>query len=41
MTKVKIVNNPYLKEISYQRWNGENWVKVTPETSSSSKLVGE
>jgi len=41
MTKVKIVCNPYLKEISYQRWNGENWVNVTPETSSSSKLVGE
>ncbi|MGN0423677.1 MAG: dynamin family protein [Acetatifactor sp.] len=41
MTRVKIVCNPYLKEISYHRWNGECWVKVTPETSSSSKLVGE
>ena len=41
MTKVKIVSNPYLKEISYLRWNGENWVQVSPETSASSKLVGE
>lgn len=41
MIKVKIVSNPYLKEIAYFRWNGENWVKVSPETSSSSKLVGE
>ena len=41
MTKVKIVSNPYLKEISYHRWNGENWVKVTSNTSASSKLVGE
>ncbi len=41
MTKVKIVSNPYCKEISYQRWNGENWVKVIPENNESSKLVGE
>lgn len=41
MTKVKIVSNPYCKEISYQRWNGENWVKVTPENNANSKLVGE
>jgi len=40
MTKVKIVSNPYCKEISYQRWNGENWVKVIPENNESSKLVG-
>lgn len=40
MTKVKIVSNPYCKEISYQRWNGENWVKVVPENNESSKLVG-
>ena len=41
MTKVKIVSNPYCKEISYQRWNGENWVKVIPQNNESSKLVGE
>lgn len=41
MTKVKIVSNPYCKEISYQRWNGENWVKVVPENNESSKLIGE
>lgn len=41
MTKVKIVSNPYCKEISYQRWNGENWVKVIPANNESSKLVGE
>ena len=41
MTKVKIVSNPYCKEISYQRWNGENWVSVIPENNESSKLVGE
>ena len=41
MTKVKIVSNPYCKEISYQRWNGENWVKVIPENNESRKLVGE
>ncbi len=41
MTKVKIVSNPYRKEISYQRWNGENWVRVLPENNESSKLVGE
>lgn len=41
MAKVKIVSNPYRKEISYQRWNGENWVKVIPENNEYSKLVGE
>ncbi len=41
MTKVKIVCNPYCKEISYQRWNGENWVRVIPENNESSKLIGE
>ena len=41
MTKVKIVSNPYRKEIFYERWNGENWVRVTPENNESSKLVGE
>lgn len=41
MTRVKIVCNPYLKDIFYFRWNGEEWIKVTPETSASSKLVGE
>lgn len=41
MTKVKIVSNPYRKEISYQRWNGENWVMVVPQNNESSKLVGE
>lgn len=41
MAKVKIVCNPYVKEIAYQRWNGENWVKVTPENNESSKLIGE
>ena len=41
MAKVKIVSNPYCKEISYYRWNGEAWVKVTPENNESSKLVGE
>ncbi len=41
MTKVKIVSNPYCKEISYQRWNGENWVKVVHQNNESSKLVGE
>lgn len=41
MAKVKIVSNPYRKEISYQRWNGEYWVKVIPENNESSKLVGE
>ncbi len=41
MIKVKIVSNPYCKEISYQRWNGEKWVKVIPENNESSKLVGE
>ena len=41
MTKVKIVSNPYCKEISYQRWNGENWVKVVQQNNESSKLVGE
>ena len=41
MTKVKIVSNPYCKEISYQRWNGETWVRVVPENNESSKLVGE
>ena len=40
MAKVKIVSNPYIKEISYYRWNGENWTKVTPENNESSKLVG-
>ena len=41
MAKVKIVSNPYCKEISYYRWNGENWIKVTPENNESSRLVGE
>ncbi|MCR5500791.1 MAG: dynamin family protein [Acetatifactor sp.] len=41
MTRVKIVCNPYCKEIAYLRWNGENWVKVTAENNESSKLVGE
>ena len=41
MTKVKIVCNPYQKEISYQRWNGDEWVKVTAENNESSKLIGE
>ena len=41
MTKVKIVCNPYQKEISYQRWNGDDWVRVTAENNESSKLVGE
>ena len=41
MTKVKIVSNPYCKEISYQCWNGENWVKVVQQNNESSKLVGE
>lgn len=41
MTKVKIVCNPYCKEISYQRWNGENWVRVTPENNDVNKLVGD
>lgn len=40
MTKVKIVSNPYCKEISYHRWNGENWIRVIPENNESSKLVG-
>ena len=41
MTKVKIVSNPYCKEISYQRWNGEEWIKVIQQNNESSKLVGE
>ncbi len=41
MTKVKIVSNPYCKEISYHRWSGEGWVKEIPENNESSKLVGE
>ena len=41
MTKVKIVCNPYCKEISYQRWNGDDWVKVTQENNESSRLVGD
>lgn len=40
MTKVKIVCNPYLKEISYFRWNGEGWAPVISATNSTSKLVG-
>ena len=41
MTKAKIVSNPYCKEISYQRWNGEEWIKVVQQNNESSKLVGE
>lgn len=41
MTKVLIMCDPYRKDISYFRWNGENWVKIIPENNESSKLVAE
>ncbi len=41
MTRVRIVSNPYRKEIIYQRWSGENWVRITSQNTAYSKLVGE
>lgn len=41
MAYVKIVSNPYCKEIAYFRWNGEYWVRVLPENNASNRLVGE
>ena len=40
-SKIKLVCDPYRKVISYYRWNGEGWVKLTPEIDESSKLVSE
>ena len=40
MPKIKIISNPYKKEISYQVWNAEDlWVDINYENNKYSKLL--
>lgn len=41
MTKIKIVSNPYKKEIRYQKWNAESnqWIDINSDNSKNSKLL--
>lgn len=41
MAKLKIISNPYKKEIRYQQWNEKDgeWVEITYATHSTSKLL--
>lgn len=41
MPRIKIISNPYKKEIKYQRWNSEEeaWVDIVYESNRNSKLL--
>ena len=43
MAKIKIISNPYKKEIRYQKWNesGEYWVNIDSENCKNSKLLSQ
>ena len=43
MTKIKIISNPYKKEIVYQKWNEpfEVWTTIDASVSRNSKLLSE
>lgn len=43
MTKIKIISNPYKKEIKYQNWNKRtsSWEDITVESDPNSKLVSK
>ena len=43
MTKIKIISNPYKKEIKYQNWNERtsSWEDITVESDPNSKLVSK
>lgn len=43
MRKIKIISNPYKKEIKYQGWNKriEEWQDITAQTHSNSKLISK
>lgn len=43
MTKIKIISNPYKKEIKYQNWNERTsiWEDITVELDPNSKLVSK
>lgn len=41
MSKVKVISNPYKKEIKYQKWNNEEsqWIDINYENNHNSKLL--
>lgn len=43
MTKIKIISNPYKKEIKYQNWNERtsSWEDITVESDPNSKLISK
>lgn len=42
MAKLKIISNPYKKEIRYQKWqdNGAQWIDIDYSNCKNSKLSG-
>lgn len=43
MVKIKIISNPYKKEISYQKWqnNGAQWIDIDYSNCKNSKLLSQ
>lgn len=43
MEKIKIISNPYKKEIKFQNWNDENncWTTINKEEHGNSKLISQ
>ena len=40
MSKIKIISNPYKKEIKYQKWGEESdWIDIDYENNRNSKLL--
>lgn len=43
MAKLKIISNPYKKEIRYQKWqdNGAQWIDIDYSNCKNSKLLSQ
>ena len=41
MSRIKIISNPYQKEIRYQKWSAEDssWANIDYENNRNSKLL--
>lgn len=43
MAKIKIISNPYKKNITYQCWNDDNekWTDISVENNCNSRLIND